>query len=308
MAKNYIVCTSINPPTEAIEKFDRMSGWKLIVVGDLKTPKKYSLKKGVYLSPRQQEKIDLKLSNLIGWNCIQRRNFGFIHAYKMGADIIATVDDDNIPYNFWGKNLQFNRKFKLTHANPKSAVFDPLSLTNYSHLWHRGFPLQQLADRQLKRNQLSRRMGSFEIQADFWNGDPDVDAVCRAAYSPKCLFTNDSFPFFSSKPSPFNSQNTFLSRSVFPNYFLFPHIGRMDDVWAAYYVQAMGHRVFYSHPSVTQKRNPHSLTQDFENEILGYKLSEKFILSALENPQQALKKYLPPKSLQAFKIYRKHFT
>ena len=38
-----------------------------------------------------------KLSQLIGFNCIERRNFGFLLAKKLGAEIIATIDDDNIP-------------------------------------------------------------------------------------------------------------------------------------------------------------------------------------------------------------------
>ena len=56
--KKYIVCTSINKPTLAIKKFDLMKDWKLVVVGDKKTPKNYKLKNGIYLSPAKQEKID----------------------------------------------------------------------------------------------------------------------------------------------------------------------------------------------------------------------------------------------------------
>ena len=33
-----IVTTTINPPTEAILKYDAMPGWDLVVMGDLKTP------------------------------------------------------------------------------------------------------------------------------------------------------------------------------------------------------------------------------------------------------------------------------
>ena len=112
LLKKLIVCTSINKPTLAIKKFDSMKDWKLIVVGDKKTPRNYKLKNGIYLSPIKQEKIDKKLSKLIGWNCIQRRNFGILCAYKKGADIIALVDDDNIPYKHWGKNLLLDKKIK----------------------------------------------------------------------------------------------------------------------------------------------------------------------------------------------------
>ena len=112
MIKKYIVTTTINPPTKAILKFDKLKDWKLIVAGDLKTPKNYKLKNGIYLNPDDQKKISKKLSNLIGWNCIQRRNFAIIYAYKMGADIIATIDDDNIPKDNWGKNLSISSNDK----------------------------------------------------------------------------------------------------------------------------------------------------------------------------------------------------
>ena len=110
MLKKFIITTTINKPTKAIHKFDEMKDWNLIVSGDLKTPKNYKLKNGLYLSPSDQIKISKKLSNLIGWNCIQRRNFSMIMAYKMGADIVAIIDDDNIPLDNWGKNLLLGKK------------------------------------------------------------------------------------------------------------------------------------------------------------------------------------------------------
>ena len=30
---------------------------------------------------------------------------GFLYAYNEGADVVATVDDDNIPYDGWGENV-----------------------------------------------------------------------------------------------------------------------------------------------------------------------------------------------------------
>src|SRR5687767_8820727 len=96
--RKVIVSTSIYEPGEAIQAFDAMEDWELVVAGDKKTPQGYKLQRGKYLSPEDQEQIDRELSDAIGWNCIQRRNFGFIWAVKeLKADIIAVVDDDNIP-------------------------------------------------------------------------------------------------------------------------------------------------------------------------------------------------------------------
>ena len=101
-----IVTTTINPPTEALIKFAEMKDWKLFVAGDLKTPHE-AYKDWNYIHPEEQSKKYEKLSQLIGWNCIQRRNIGYIEAYKWGARIIASVDDDNIPYENWGETLLF---------------------------------------------------------------------------------------------------------------------------------------------------------------------------------------------------------
>ncbi len=66
MQNKYIITTTINNPTEAIHKFDNMPEWKLIVVGDKKTPSNYNLKNGIYLSPEDQENYDKDLSDAIG--------------------------------------------------------------------------------------------------------------------------------------------------------------------------------------------------------------------------------------------------
>ena len=100
--KRVIVTTTINPPTEAIRRFDAMRDWDLVAVGDLKTPADYRLERGVYMSPAEQEKYDKELSDAIGWNCIQRRNFGLLLAHEMRADLVAVIDDDNIPLEWMG--------------------------------------------------------------------------------------------------------------------------------------------------------------------------------------------------------------
>jgi len=45
-------------------------------------------------------------------------------------------------------------------------------------------------------------------------------------------------------------------------YFLIPHIGRMDDIWAPSYVQAKGYRAVFNRASVYQERNPRNPLRD----------------------------------------------
>jgi hypothetical protein len=298
----YIVCTSINAVTLAVEKYDSLADWTLIVVGDLKTPESYKLKNGIYLSPKDQEKINKKLSNLIGWNCIQRRNFGLLLAVNLGAELVATVDDDNIPLEEWGKELVLGRPKKLKEFQTPDEVFDPIGATEYKTIWHRGFPLELINSRDYDNHEF--REVTASIQANFWNGDPDIDAICRLEHRPECNFNQTNFPFTSNKLSPFNSQNTILTREVLFDYFLYPHIGRMDDIWASYYVQSLGFKVVYEKPTVYQDRNEHNLIEDMKKEYIGYEKNLSLVRDLLRDPE-SIKNYLPERTQLAWNLYRK---
>ena len=307
MNNKFIVTTTIYNPSVALKKYIEMKDWKLIVVGDTKTPhKKYQYnKKIIYLTPEDQEKIDKKLSDLIGWKCIQRRNFGYILAYKLGANIIATIDDDNIPLKNWGKNIYLNKKKKFDCFKTNLEVFDPISIFKFKEkIWHRGFPIQLLNSKQKFKKK--RIFYKPDIQANLWNINPDIDAFNRAILKKENFKFKLIKPYFSDSISPFNSQNTMLSRKVIKDYFLFPHIGRMDDIWASYYVQSLGYKVLYDKPTVEQKRNDHNLIKDFNDEIIGYSNNLKLIKSIKNNPN-SIKLYLPKKSYEAFKQYKKNF-
>ena len=302
--KKIIATTTINPPTKAIKRFQQMEDWDIVVAGDLKTPKRYRLDRGVYLTPADQEAISKELSEAVGWNCIQRRNFAVIASYQMGADIIALVDDDNIPNESWGENIYIDKSVEVTEYQIDAPAFDPIGATNESHLWHRGFPLQLLPTRDYSEK--IKKEVIPDVQAMLWNGDPDIDAICRMEHAPECTFDIAYFPMAANKIGPFNSQNTFISRNIVKDYFLFPHIGRMDDIWASFYVQAKGARVVFDKPTVYQDRNVHNLIKDMKQEYLGYENNLDLVHALYDNPE-AIFDYLPKESIRAFEIYRSLF-
>jgi hypothetical protein len=302
---NVIVTTTINPPTRAIELFQSMDNWELVVIGDKKTPADYPLSRGTYVTPEEQEKYDPELSRAIGWNSIQRRNFGLLWANDMKADVVALVDDDNIPLEHWGENLLVGKDVEVNYYETDLPAFDPIGATNHGKLWHRGFPIQLLPRRDYTRK--SRREVHVDVQADFWNGDPDVDAICRIEHAPECDFDPGPFPMASNKMGPFNSQNTFVSGRCLKDYFLFPHVGRMDDIWASYYLQARGYGVVYNKASVYQDRNVHDLIRDMRQEYLGYENNLKLVGDLARDPE-SIAAYLPGPSAWAFQLYRRHFA
>ena len=297
----YIATTTINKPTQALKNFAKNNNCKLIVALDKKS-KPFKLKNSIVLSTNYQHNKWKKLSSLIGWNCIQRRNFAVLEAYERGAEIIALIDDDNIPYKNWFTNILVNKKINCNEVKTNKLFFDPIGYTNHSNLWHRGYPLELVNGRKYKK--AKKKLIVPDIQANFWDGDPDIDAICRMIYKPECKFKKNNFPFFSKKIAPFNSQNTLISRNVVKDYFLFPHIGRMDDIWASFYVQSLGYKVVYSKPTVYQKRNVHNLINDFSQEYIGYKNSLN-LLKSLKKNSSFINNFLPKKSKDAFFEWKK---
>lgn len=307
--QKFIVTTTINEPTEATLKYCERKDWTFIIVGDTKTPhesyrsleKKFS--NVVYLDPETQEAKYKELSDSIGWKSIQRRNIGFVEAYARGADIVATVDDDNIPYDSWGEQVYVGKEIEVDLYEPEESVFDPLSITKNNHLWHRGYPLELLQTRHEVQYKGKKKITPL-VQADLWEGDPDIDAIARLTFKPIVRFDDVTGPYASNTISPFNSQNTFIAREALPYYAVIPHIGRMDDIWGGYILQKQfPNSVIYNSASVYQDRNVQDLVTNLEKEVLGYRNTLK-LLQDLENYEA----YLPEESRRFYDIYRKQFA
>lgn len=304
----FIVTTTIQPPTKATLKFAEIPDWTLVIVGDLKTPHddyyKIQSSKVIYLSPYFQEDMYPNISNLIGWNTIQRRNIGFIYAYTHGADIVASVDDDNIPYDNWGKDVRVGQIVNVDVFDTVDGnVFDPMQLTNHKELWHRGFPLSEIKN---SKNKLYYGIQPRKVlfQADFWNGDPDVDAICRMIHQPDDLEIKIPMSFTSNNYMSFNSQNTFIAREALPYYMCLPYVGRVDDIWGGYIAQyLLNTRPIFMPATVYQERNEQSIEKNLKDEIFGH-INTKRFLDDIEHFEH----YLPKETNMAFWKYRRVFN
>lgn len=308
----YIVTTTINSPTLATKRFAEIAekrGFKMVVVGDLRTPHNeyFDLEQEyacfTYLHPEIQEKLYPELSETIGWKSIQRRNIGFVYAYQNGADIVATVDDDNIPYDDWGTNILVGKEVEIDLYDHQMShlIFDPLSVTEHNNLWHRGYPIELVPEKN-KIEYKGKVTREILVQADFWDGDPDIDAICRLSIRPTVKF-NSFDPFGCSGVAPFNSQNTFIARKALPKYSVLPHVGRMDDIWASYILQYyFPQSVVYSKASVYQARNPQDLVTNLENEVLGYRQTLNLVTSL-----DSYENFLPEATQKFWKVYQQHF-
>ena len=80
------------------------------------------------------------------------------------------------------KNIYVNQKIKASKITTNKKVFDPVGYTNHKSLWHRGYPLEMINNRQYKN--LGKKLINTDVQASFWNGDPDIDAIAKAKIQP----------------------------------------------------------------------------------------------------------------------------
>ena len=284
----FIVITTINKITEAVKKYDSNKEWNLIVVGDKKTPK-INLKNGIYLSLKDQNKLGFKCEKNIPINSYQRINLGYLYAIKNKAEVIASIDDDNIPLSNWGKNIKVNKSINSKFLTSKNKAIDILytqkNITK-KNIWHRGFPID-LLNKRFEQKILKKNHCHIDVEAGLWNTEPDVDAICRIANGPfKLKFRNQNFVIDNKRYSPFDTQNVMFSKRIMPAMCVLFGIGRMCDIWASFITQRimrdLNSYLYFTGPTVNHIRNVHNLTNDLFEETLGLKYTN-ILLKTLDN-------------------------
>jgi len=273
----YSVVTTIQPPTPAVRHLVRMlarhSG-HLIIVGDRKGPSDYHLPGSELLTLKQQLSLPLRLPSLLPVNHYVRKNVGYLVAIGRRAPCIFETDDDNAPMRNWRPRTSTVKAIfarRPSWCNVFAYFTDVL-------IWPRGFPLEQIGAscRNLPANRSVLRPIASPIQQVLADGNPDVDAIWR--------FILPATVRFSAKPPlallrgvwcPFNSQGTWWWPEAYPLMYLPSHCTfRMTDIWRSFIAQRcvweLGNAVTFHAPEVFQRRNPHNLLRDFEDEVPGY--------------------------------------
>ena len=277
----FVVITSIFPATEAVKKFTALKDWQLIVVGDKKTPIDWRYKNVIYLSPEEQEKLPYKVIKHLPWNSYCRKIAGYLYAIHHGADIIADTDDDNIPYDTWGQDVSFDGKFETIE---KEGFINIYKLFTEEHIWPRGYPLSNILEKDtFQVTQKSHNVGIWQYLAD---EDPDVDAIYRLTINKSVYFKKrKNIVLEKGVLTPFNSQNTFFRKELFPLLYLPAFVTfRFTDILRGLVAQPLlwqaGYRLGFGEATVIQKRNPHNYLRDFESEIPCYLTPERVITIA----------------------------
>jgi len=245
---------------------------ELIIAGDKKTPGGFKLSNSSYLSVAAQKKLPFTISKKLPYHAYSRKNLGYLQAIKNGYEVIIETDDDNLPLaEFWDPR---NKQVKGLPVEQKGWV-NVYRFFSDLDIWPRGFNLQEVNTTNKPKTGTAKSI-FCPIQQSLANENPDVDAIYR--------LTRPLPVYFKSHPSvilkkgsicPFNSQNTTWFKEAFPLLYLPSYCEfRMTDIWRSFVAQrilwANDWALSFHTASVNQKRNPHNLFQDFEEESGGY--------------------------------------
>lgn len=284
MPKLAIVTTTINPRPETYSDWARHGD--LIVAGDFNSPPELeSYCHGIgatYLSPAKQSIIWEKLSDAIGWQCIQRRNIAIMYAMQHGYDWILTVDDDNHPKPTAGEFIDGHLRnldtMTTTYVGSPTGFLNPGALC-MPQFHSRGAPYGIKMDPIVTDRDFGFPIEVVVSQAQVV-GDPDCDAVERMCYGPDVLAVTANATILPGTYVPFNSQATLWRADWAGVMACLPHIGRYDDIFASFIfsrlARSYGKTVFIGDPVVRQERNPHDLVKDLRAEVWGLRSTFRF--------------------------------
>lgn len=324
----YIVIYSNKNVSKTIKTFcENWLEWNVLVVGDKDTnhevfkeleseiSKHQSLGENrfKYLSPEEQEEKYKELSDSIGWNTIHRRNIGYVYAYQMGAYVIASVKDGFLPYTLWGEDL-----YTPTGVDPENQiatntsmwessteVFDPYSATNNNHLWHRGFPVQQVKHKN-NPQYCGIKQSIPLIQYSLSDGAADLDSIGRVLNGQESVMfdlDNRNNIFSSYNMGPINGDNTFIDRSAIGHFTSLPHVGRFGDVWGGYVAQTYHHdSTVYQYPTGYMPTRTSQFAVDLSEDYIGYTHTQNFV-SNIQNWMSMV----PEETVKFWQAYRKCF-
>lgn len=288
MHDKWIVLTTINPPTEDVKKLAAIPDWKVVVVGDTKSPKDWSHPNCIFLDVKKQLALGYQTTKLLKYKSYARKSIGFLYAIQHGAKVIYETDDDNSPtIGKIGFDPESSLNYLVYHTNTRSVV-NPYAHFGQSSIWPRGYPLDKIGDEPIHTFRQCNKQRAL-VQQGVVNGDPDVDAIYRitrkdANVNLTVSFDSNAKPVLLPKGimAPYNSQNTLHLYDAFWGLLLPQTVAfRVCDIWRGYWTQRLlweidGNLAFFP-PNAFTFRNAHNYLEDFIDEKQLYHDSGRFV-------------------------------
>jgi hypothetical protein len=315
------VTTTINKPIffeEYIENIEshghNPTNIEFLVVGDLKTPLEvedycnrleaetgYEIR---YLGVRKQKKwlesrgLD-ELESYIPHNSIQRRNIGYLDACERGADVIVSLDDDNLARDddIAAEFASVGETQEVLEVSTPNDWYNCASMLEYEDedsrdVYHRGFPYSKRDEEQDYSFERTER--KVMIRAGLWLDVPDIDVITHLERSPRASSLREEFDdelvaLSDGTYCPVNTQNTAFHTDLMPLIHTIPmgdtvegmEVSRFDDIWLGFFAEkilhSLGETVTYATPLSTHDRNTHNLKRELEHEAIGIRLNEVLV-------------------------------
>ena len=290
LATHWIVLTSINPPTLAVAKLAAQTGWRVVVVGDCKTPATWAHPNCVFLSLDAQRALGYRILAHLPERSYARKNIGYLYAVAHGAQVIYETDDDNLltdPRLTLLAGSARTQRLVRTPSVDRHSVYNVYAHFGQATVWPRGYPLDAIADGP-GADPATAVLGPgadavVGIEQGLADGDPDVDAIFRLTRKNRegpidIAFARDASPLVLPPFtfSPFNSQNTvFHAPALWATLIPTTTTFRVCDIWRGYWAQRLlweaGATLLFREPNVRQDRNVHDYHKDFLDELDLYK-------------------------------------
>jgi hypothetical protein len=220
---------------------------------------------------------DYECSKLIGFNVIARRNIALLEALKWGAELIISIDDDNMSLRsdyFWDFQNYFYPESPFNGIKLSTKWFDPASLA-FPRVVQRGFPQHVYRS---ETNCVPVTDAKIGVAQGMILGDPDTSACDRISQHPEVHQVSELLRAgIVTDPrecyAPLNSQNIAFVRELAPCFLMVPSYGRYDDIYSSLVAQRVmrehGYHVHYGQPFAWQQRNQHDLLKDLRAEQWG---------------------------------------
>ena len=285
--KSLVITSVADDKNKIFREYSKIlpENFKFIVIGDKKSPKTFNLKKCVFYGVEEQKYLKYNILKKLPYNHYSRKNIGYLISMEKNCEEIYETDDDNMPYNNFFMQRNFNNNTKVLD---NGGIINIYSFFTKKNIWARGFPIEFIQDQKFKdfKNIKTKKIFTpiFQGLAD---ENPDVDAIYRLTKKLPIYFDKNKNITLLNTYSPFNSQNTIWNKKAFPLLYIPSFCSfRLCDIWRSFVALRICFEYswginFFS-PSVFQKRNEHNLLKDFEDEIEGYKNNLK-IINGLKN-------------------------
>ena len=248
----------------------------------------------IYLSPEDQEALNLKFVDALPWNNFGRKNVGYLYAIMHGASVIWDFDDNMLKYWIPGAPPKGAPSLYAPIIGEGANTIQALELRNHSFptynpyptlgaptlpSWPRGLPLSHIKFPECHNTPTvphDINHQSIAVLQSLADRQPDVDAIYRITMPIPFSFRRSS----NTKPllvprgvlTPCNAQATLHFQVGFWALLLPITVhGHVSDIWRSYFAQRLFWDVglqagFFARPLVVQKRNPHSNLGDLDAE------------------------------------------